>query len=172
MLITILFTWTAMAQGADPKSPEMRKLDFLVGEWKGEAWIQMGPGKREHVIQSEKVTPRLGGKILLVEGLGRKKNEDGSAGDVVHDALAVISFDPEAKELIFDAHVAAQDSVEARLEVRDDKSAVWGFDVPNGGKVRYTIRLTDKGEWNEVGEYSRDGANWMKFMEMTLLRVK
>ena len=39
------------AYGAD----EMRKLDWWIGEWKGEASIQMGPGKSEHVQQTERV---------------------------------------------------------------------------------------------------------------------
>ena len=46
---------------------EMKKLDFLVGEWKGEAWYQMGPNaKREYALQHEKVTPKAGGNALQI----------------------------------------------------------------------------------------------------------
>jgi hypothetical protein len=32
--------------------------------------------------------------------------------------------------------------------------------------------VTEKGEWNEVGEFSRDGEKWMQFFEMTLTKVQ
>ena len=166
-MIRVLVLAASFAYGAE----EMGKLDFLIGEWKGEAWMQRGPGKPEYFVQTEKVTPTAGGKALLVEGLGRKKQEDGTAGDVVHDAVALISWDKAGKNYRFDAHVAQQESVDTALEVTAPNTAVWGFDMPQG-KIRYTIRLTEKGEWNEVGEFSRDGTNWMKFFEMTLTKSK
>ena len=163
VLATLLFALNATA------ADEMRKLDFLVGEWKGEAWIKMGP-KTEYAIQTERVQKKAGGKALLIEGLGRVKLENGAPGDVVHDAMAVVSFDDTSKTYRFDSWVANRPSVPAKLEVTGPNTLVWGFDSPQGGKIRYTIRLTDKGEWNEIGEFSRDGTEWMKFFEMTLTK--
>ena len=168
VMVLALVLVASCAYGAE----EMGKLDFLIGEWKGEAWIQMGPGKRENVIQTEKVTPKAGGKVLLVEGLGRKKLEDGTAGDVVHDAIALISWDKAKSTYRFIGHVAQQESVDTTLDMTAANTLVWGLDTPQGGKVRYTIRLNEKGQWNEVGEFSRDGTNWMKFFEMTLTKSK
>jgi hypothetical protein len=153
--------------GAD----EMRKLDFLVGDWKGEASISTGPGKGERALQVETVRSKQGGKLLVVEGLGKRKLEDGSAGDIVHDAFGVVWFDETAKKYRFDAWTAAQGHVQAWFEPGDN-SAKWGFDTPDGGRIRFTIALNDKGEWHEVGEYSRDGERWFKTMEMTLAKVK
>jgi len=48
----------------------------------------------------------------------------------------------------------------------------WGFQTPQGGRVRYTIKLTDQGDWFEIGEFSADEKNWRKFFEMTLQRVQ
>lgn len=165
-ILVSVFSATLM-YGAD----EMGKLDFLVGEWKGDAWIQMGPGKRESVIQTEKVTAKAGGKVLLVEGVGRKQLEDGTAGEVVHDAIALISWNKAKSTYRFNAHVAQQESVDTTLDLTAPNTLVWGFDTPQG-KIRYTIRLTEKGQWNEVGEFSRDGAKWMKFFDMTLTKTK
>ena len=167
VMVLALVLAASCAYGAE----EMGKLDFLIGEWKGEAWIQMGPNKRENVIQTEKVTPTAGGKVLLVEGLGRRKMEDGTAGDVVHDAIAMISWDKAKSTYRFIGHVAQQESVDSSLDMTAPNTLVWGMDTPQG-KVRFTIRLTEKGQWNEVGEFSRDGTNWMKFFEMTLTKSK
>jgi hypothetical protein len=166
-MVLALVLAASCAYGAD----EMKKLDFLIGEWNGEAWIQMGPGKRETVIQTEKVKSKAGGKVLLVEGLGSKKLENGMPGEIVHDAIALISWDKAKNTYRFDAHVAQQDSVDTTLDLTGPNTLVWGFDTPQG-KVRYTIRLTEKGQWNEVGEFSRDSTSWMKFFEMTLTKTK
>ena len=167
VMVLALVLVASCAYGAE----ELGKLDFLVGEWKGEAWIQMGPGKRENVIQTEKVTRKAGGKVLLVEGLGTKKLEDGSAGEVAHDAIALISWDKAKSTYRFIGHVAQQESVDTALDMTAPNTLVWGFDTPQG-KVRFTILLNEKGQWNEVGEFSRDGTAWMKFMEMTLTKSK
>jgi hypothetical protein len=164
-MVLVVACCASLAYGAE----EMSKLDFLVGEWQGEAWIQMGPGKRETVLQTETVTRKAGGKALLIEGLGRTRLEDGKVGDVVHDAVALVAWNKTRKTYDFVAHVAQQESVATTIDVPAANTAVWGFDTPQG-KVRYTIRLTDKGEWNEVGEFSRDGEKWMKFFEMTLVK--
>lgn len=150
----------------------MRKLDWWIGEWKGDSSIQMGPGKSEKTLQTERVESKTGGKTLLIQGTGKRKLEDGAAGDVVHDALAVVSWDEAKKRYRFDAWTARDGYVEAWLEAGEGHTAKWGFDTPQGGKIRYDIDLTDKGEWHEVGQFSRDGNQWVKFFEMTLARVK
>ena len=167
ILLAMTLVLTASLFAAD----EMKKLDFLVGEWKGDASIQMGPGKPEQALQFERVQSKQGGKVLLVEGTGKRKLEDGSAGEVVHDALAVMSWDEATKKYRFDAWTERSGYVEAWMEVGDQK-VTWGFDTPQGGKVRYTIVLNDKGQWHETGGFSRDGNTWMPFFEMTLTKVK
>jgi hypothetical protein len=165
LVVSLLFTTTVFA------SDEMKKVDVLVGQWEGEATIQMGSGKPQRAFQTESVQTRLGGKILLIEGLGKRKNDDGTIGDVVHDALAVLSWDDAKKSYRFSGYTAQYGAMETTLDVTDGPVAVWAMDVP-GGKTRYTITLTDKGEWREVGEFSRDGAKWMKFFEMILTKKK
>jgi hypothetical protein len=151
---------------------EMKKLDFLVGEWKGEAWYQMGPNaKREYALQHEKVTPKAGGNALMIEGLGRAKKEDGTAGELVHDAFAMLRWDDQAKQYRFSTAVAGRGTAEPKFEVTGPNKAVWSMTLPQG-TMRYTITLNDKGEWYEVGEFSRDGEKWSKFLEMTLVKVK
>lgn len=166
--IAILFVIALPLYAAD----EMRKLDFLVGDWKGEASVSGGPGKGEHVLQTETVRTKLGGKVLLIEGIGRRKLADGSAGEVVHDAVAMVWFDEAAKKYRFSAWTAARGHVDAWFEVEDENAARWGFDTPDGGRVRFMIALDEQGRWTEVGEYSPDGNRWFKTMEMNLTKVK
>lgn len=48
----------------------------------------------------------------------------------------------------------------------------WTINPGNGFKIRYTITLSDAGQWIEKGEWSRDGENWSQFFGMTLDKVK
>ncbi|MFP5247442.1 MAG: hypothetical protein ACLGH0_12175, partial [Thermoanaerobaculia bacterium] len=137
------------------------------GEWKGEATVQMGPGPAHRVVQTERVQSKLGGKVLLIEGLGRRLQDDGTPGAVVHDALAVITWDDAKKTYRFASWVADKGSADTTLEVTGPTSAVWGLETPRG-RMRYTMNLTEQGEWVEIGEWSADGVKWTKFIEMRL----
>ena len=46
----------------------------------------------------------------------------------------------------------------------------WGFETGQG-TIKYTIKINPE-NWNEVGEFSRDGKAWTKFFEMNLVKVK
>lgn len=157
----------AVAQGPTP-SPEpaekMRALEFLAGEWEGEAWIQMGPDGRETVTQREHVGWGAGREVLLIQGQGLKGDQ------VVHDALAAIAWDPQAGEyVIWTYRAGGGPSQDPTIEVGDDR-VVWGFEAP-GRKVRFTIRLDEGGRWIEDGEWSGDGgATWRPFFGMTLTK--
>jgi len=167
VLLVALFAATSVF-AAD----EMRKLDFLTGEWRGEAWMQMGPDKKGYAVQRELVQSKLGGEVLLVEGQGRLKLADGTGGQIVHDAMAVVSWDDAKKTYRFATWVAGRGESETTLDLVAPNTAVWAIDSPRG-RTRFTITVTEKGQWKEVGEHSSDnGATWRKFFEMNLTKVK
>jgi hypothetical protein len=70
----------------------MRKLEFLLGEWSGEASVLRGPGLFVDMVQTESVHFKLDGLLLVIEGVGMSKVD----GLPVLQALAVISFNDEA----------------------------------------------------------------------------
>ena len=58
----------------------MKKLDFLVGEWKGEGWMEFVPGQRRTFRGTEVVQSKLGGLLVTIEGLFRGQAGGGTAG--------------------------------------------------------------------------------------------
>ena len=48
----------------------MQKLDWWVGQWKGEEWSSMGPGRHDTTMMVETNRKGLDGTILFVEGVG------------------------------------------------------------------------------------------------------
>src|SRR5256885_4311593 len=66
----------------------MKKLAFLVGTWTGDA-TTMRSKQTINVRQTEQVTYKLDGLVLLIEGTGR--NPD--TGEIMFRALATISYE-------------------------------------------------------------------------------
>lgn len=145
----------------------MAPLAWLIGEWEGTGTTRSRTGSEVASVR-EKVESKLGGRVLIMEGIGRVPTADGT-GRVVHHAFGVLSYDPEKREYVLRAFRdgGAIDPV-SRLA---DGAFIWEFDIPGGGgRTRYVIR-NDGGEWLETGEYSLDGSTWRKFFEMRLHRA-
>ena len=149
----------------------MKKLDFLVGQWKGEGWMEFAPGQRRTFKGTEVVQGKLDGLLLTIEGLHRGQVGDKKEEVVVHNAFVLMSYDDQAKRYRFQAFTGRGNSEDAEAKVSEGQ-LVWGMKVPKFGDVRYTIKLDQKGRWFEVGEVSQDGKEWRKFFEMTLERVE
>src|SRR5207237_8919873 len=97
---TGLLCWFAIActAFAQPQRPNvkaqgeaMKKLAFLVGTWTGDA-TTVRPNQRIKVKQTEEVSYKLGGLVLLIEGTGR--NPD--SAEVMFGALATVAYDDAA----------------------------------------------------------------------------
>jgi len=142
----------------------MQKLDFMVGRWKGEAWMIRGT-ERIHTTMTEVVERKLGGVAFLVEGLGVVPGPGAEAPRVVHNALAVISFDPQAQGYVLRSYIASGQSGDFVLTPIEG-GVIWSREVP-GGRIRNTAKIGN-GEWHEIGEFSRDGTTWMQIMELNL----
>ena len=142
------------------------KLDFLIGQWKGE----FAPGQRRTFNGIETVQSKLDGLLLAIEGLHRAGAGDKGQQIVVHSAFTVMSYDDKAKRYRFQAFTGGGNYEDAEAKVSDGRLE-WGMKVPRFGDVRYTIKLDDKGRWFEIGEVSRDGTTWRQYFEMTLQRV-
>ncbi|MEP6703854.1 MAG: hypothetical protein ABJB34_03525 [Acidobacteriota bacterium] len=91
-------------------------------------------------------------------------------GKVVHETLAILSYDEAAKIYKFATYLATGPTGAYDFKVVPE-GYQWGFTTPNGGTLRYLIKA-DSNVWLETGEFSLDGKTWMKIFEMKLDRVK
>lgn len=153
----------------DEQLAEMRKLDWMVGEWRGQGTAEFIPGRKVVSDSHEVIRKQLDGLALSVEGIGTRKGPDGQPVKV-HHAFAVIRWSPECKCYRFPSHTMAGSFVEAEMRV-DGDAVVWGFKAGQGA-FRYTLRQTPAGQWHEIGERSMDGKTWVQFFEMLLERVR
>ena len=153
------------APAADPGLEAMARLGALVGRWQGSGWMRRGPGEPHYTSSLETVEARLGGRVLLVEGVHHARDDPSR---VVHHAFGVISYDPASGHYRLRTHLADGRGGDHEMRLEGD-DILWFLDTPRG-KIRYTIRIRD-GEWHEIGEHSADGESWQEFFGMDLKRT-
>ena len=169
VLASAMASGAARAQEAGPATVEaMRSLAFLVGEWEGEAWTQTGPGQRLTFRQTESVRFSTSGHVLFIEGAGWERAPDGTER-LAFNAAAILTHEPSAGYTMRSALMEGRTG--EFTVVPSDSGFTWGFETPQGGKVRYAMRLTPEGAWRETGEFSADGTSWQQFFEMVVRRV-
>jgi hypothetical protein len=141
----------------------MRKLDFLVGKWAGEARLLRGPTEFLELLQTEEAQYKLDGLIMVIEGVGRAKPDD----QPLLQAFGVISYDDESGSY----HLRAFNDgrfLEAELELlKEGKGMTWGFVL---GEIRTNsvLLINERGEWTESAEISIGSQAPKKLLELTV----
>jgi len=144
-------------------SERMTPLAGLEGEWSGSGWMLLPNGNRETFNSRETVSRRLSGAALLVEGQHRSTRN----GEMVHDAMAMIVWDPRASTYRIRTALANGMSGDYPLEVTANGFA-WRMDTP-GGRIDYVAEV--RGDtWVERGRRTGADGRSVDFFEMTLRR--
>lgn len=166
-ILFLSFVFAGFSQSPELAQKEaMKKMEWMVGEWTGTAWTQMGPQNRDTVIMHESISPELNGTILKIKGTGYQITENGEK-EIAHDAFAVISYDAANQKYRWQSwRIPGGYFIEHEPEITDDTFS-WIMETPRG-KMKYKLQLNDKGQWHETGHFSQDGENWFPFFEMIL----
>jgi hypothetical protein len=173
MRIATFLIFLALTTSADAQMPlsaeakqqqidEVSKLDAMDGHWRGTAWIILPNGKREELVQTERVGPLLGGAIKVVEGRGY---DDSDA--TKFNALGIIAYDSRKQRLMMRTY--AQGNLgDFPIQLTKDG---YTWEIPAGpATIRYTATVKD-GTWVEFGERVLPDQAPRRFFEMKLLRL-
>ena len=137
-------------------------LDFLDGEWRGQAVVH-GPGGAEALTQTERVGSLLGGSIKLIEGRGYAAD-----GSTVFNAVAVLSWDEREGRYRFRSW-ANGFSGDYRFE-RTEDGFRWETPAGPNARIEYVATVRD-GIWHEVGTYIAEGQPPRPMIDMRLTRI-
>ncbi len=167
IIVTLLYLMmgTAIAQINQPVQVA-DSLSFMLGTWKGEGYMRMGPKKQEFNL-TEVISSKVNGAVISIDGAGVSTDSITNETRNVHDAFGVVYYDMEIKgfRMMAFSSAAAQKDVELKVE---NRVLTWSFTSDNGGFVKFTEDFSDEGKWTTVGEYSPDGSRWFTFMEYFL----
>ncbi|MEM7480509.1 MAG: energy transducer TonB [Acidobacteriota bacterium] len=140
----------------------MTVLASMDGVWEGSAWLLLPDGSRSNLTQTERVGPFLDGAVKMVEGRGYGDN-----GEVVFNALGIISFDPAEGAYQMRSYAQGRQG-DFPLTPTDDG---FTWEIPAGpATIRYTATI-HAGTWQEVGERIVEGQEPFRFFEMKLRRL-
>ena len=149
----------------DAQRAAMKKLEFLVGKWAGEARMLRGPGEPVVMIQTEEAQYKLDGLVLQIEGVGKVD------GKPAVQALGIVSYDDETGTYRMRAF---NDGRFLETEVKllgEGKGMTWGFAL---GQYRTssTMRINEKGDWTELHEITIGTQPPRKYMELSVSRQR
>ena len=169
LMFTMTFSQPTMAQpmpNISAQQEAMAALSFMVGTWEGDGEMRRGPEVQFSQVL-EKVTMKLDGTALLIEGLGTYQSEENGEVITAHEAIGLIWYDATEGSYRMKALTPGRET-DADFELTET-GIKWGFSTP-GGEVRYSAEYTED-SWLETGTFSRDGETWMPFFSMNLQRV-
>ena len=172
-MISLLAFLIAAAVQQPPRAPDvnaqrqaMKKLAFLIGQWAGDGRMLRASGEWVEFHQTEHVEYKLDGLLLVIEGVGRAKND----GQPLLQAYAITSYDDATGKY----HMRAFNDgrwLETDIDMADNgKGLTWGFTVGDV-RTKSIMRLTDAGEWSENHEITIGTQLPRKFMELTVKPV-
>lgn len=141
----------------------MRKLEFLVGKWGGEARLLRGPDKWVDLHQSEEAQYKLNGLILIIEGVGRAKTD----GQTVLQAFAIISYDDESRTYQMRAFNDGR-FLETNVKLLEEGMGMtWGFTLAEI-RTHSVLRINESNEWTELAEIEIGSQPPRKLLELTV----
>jgi hypothetical protein len=143
----------------------MKKLDFLVGMWTGNALITRGPGEKTELLQTEEAGYKLDGLILVIEGIGRTKSD----GVPILQALGIISYDDESKIYRMRAFNDGRFLETNTKLLEQGKGMTWGF-MFGEIKTKSVLRINENGDWTELHEIIVGSQPSRKLMEVAVRR--
>ena len=145
----------------------MKKLDFLIGKWTGEARLLHGPAESVELLQTEDAQYKLDGLIVVIEGVGRAK----SGAQPLLQALGIISYDDERGTYQLRAFNDGR-FLESQVTLLEERQGMtWGFAL---GEIRTNsvMRINERGEWTELAEISIGSQPSKKLLELTVRKQK
>lgn len=141
----------------------MKEVGFLVGKWAGEARLLRGPGESVELLQTEEAQYKLGGLILVIEGVGRAK----SGGQPLLQAFAIVSYDDERGTYRMRAFNDGR-FLETQVKLLEaGKGMTWGFELEEIS-TNSVLRINERGEWTELAEMTIGSQPPKKLLELSV----
>jgi hypothetical protein len=141
----------------------MKEFSFLVGKWAGETRLLRGPDEFVELLQTEEAQYKLGGLILVIEGVGRTK----SSGQPVLQAFGIISYADESATYRMRAFNDGR-FLETQVRLLEGgKGMSWGF-VMGDIRTNSVLRMNENGEWTELTEITIGPEAPKRLLELTV----
>ncbi len=166
----------ALALPAGARQPEqetraaMKKLDFLIGKWKGRGTMLVR-GNRDTFTQSSSLAYKLGGSVLVMDSTMQQENMETGQAEQTAASMTIITYDPDSRKYRLHVYQANGRHVAAEAVLDGPRKLTWSYEHHQGGRVRYSATVTSDHRFKEVGEYSKGGKGWVRVLELRLDKI-
>jgi Protein of unknown function (DUF1579) len=144
-------------------APELKKLEFMSGDWSAEGTMTPGPpGTPTAKWSMTSHAEWMEGNFYLVEHSDMDLGPMGKGKE-----LAVLGYDPDKKMYTYHSFNSMGQG-ETATGTADGDTWTWNSDEHMGGmtmKGRYTMKVLSPTSYTMKFELSQDGTNWMTGME-------
>ena len=151
------------AQTGPTPAPELKKLDFLAGDWTTEGTFVPGPpGTPPAKFTTTSHAGWMDGNFFLVEN-----GESNMEGMGKMKELVVMGYDPDQKAYTY-RNFNSMGQSELSLGKLDGDTWIWTGDEHFGGmtmKGRVTLKVLSPTSYTTKFELSMDGNEWFQAME-------
>jgi len=162
-VFALVAAMSAQAQmGPSTPAPELKKLDFMAGNWASEGTMNPGPGMPGGKFAQTSRAEWMDGNYFLVEhtdadmpGMGKFKE------------VSVLGYDPDKKVYTYSAFNSLG-MAETSTGTVDGDTWTWLSDEHMGGmtmKGRFTMKVLSATSYTMKYELSPDGKDWTTAME-------
>ena len=164
VVLTAILAGSAYAQMGPPTpAPELKKLDFLAGDWTTEGTFVPGPpGTPPAKFSTTSHAEWMEGNFFLVEN-----GESNMEGMGKMKEMVVMGYDPDQKMYTYRNFNSVGQS-ELSLGTVDGDTWTWTGDEHFGGmtmKGRVTMKVLSPTSYTTKFELSMDGNEWFQAME-------
>jgi hypothetical protein len=170
LLCFTLISASTMAQAPrqpnlDAQRAAMKKLEFLVGKWNGDAQVLLSETGPKELAMTELAEYRLDGLVLTIEGVGRDKKD----GKPALQAFGVVSYDDASGTYHMRAFNNGQFLETGVKLAGDGRGLSWGFTIGEY-QTHSTMSIDDTGDWTEHHEISVGASPPKPLMELKVRR--
>jgi len=162
-VLALLTVTSVQAQmGMPSPAPELKKMDFMAGDWTAEGTMTMGPGTPTSKWTMNTHADWMEGNFFLVENSNMDLGPMGKGKEV-----AYLGYDPEKKMYTYRAFNSMGEAEDSTGTV-DGDTWTWNSTEHMNGmamKGRFTMKVLSPTSYTMKFELSQDGTNWMTGME-------
>ncbi|HUM04471.1 MAG TPA: DUF1579 family protein [Terriglobales bacterium] len=163
LLVTVLLTTAAFAQMAPPKpGPELKKLDYFVGNWASTGDMKAGPmGPGGSMTMQTDAKWMDGGFFVVMNNSYQSASMGNGTG------ISFLGYDPQEKVYTYYEFDSTGETVHANGTV-DGDTWTWLSDMkmgPQTMKTRYIEKILSPTSYTFKFEMSADGTTWNTIMD-------
>jgi hypothetical protein len=160
--LLVLMAVSAHAQMGQTPAPELKKLDFMTGDWKSEGTMNPAPGMPGGKFSITSHVDWMDGNFFLVDHSDMDMGQMGKGKE-----LSVMGYDSDRKVYTYTAFNSMGEAESATGTV-DGDTWTWLSDEHFGGttmKGRFTMKVLSPTSYSMKFELSPDGKDWTTAME-------